>query len=1301
MAEDLEIPVQAETDSQNDPLGILKPQKQTVSGDPLGILKKKVGGEDSANGTQNGSQSKLISDLYSLASKIDKEGIQNNGQSQAVNKIPMQHIAGSQAIEPNLQTPINLPKSDEQEYQTKLNTQKAVINTLKQKKGKSFDENSPSGQKDVQDYLDKIKNNDLAVVPGKDGKDYVTRGQGFAESLWESMLGSVYESVDAAKINAISDPTDPIAANKLAALFNQKQNTENNIPESAPAGFGKLGEQIGGVPKMAAEAAIPYVGEALMAADAYQTERVKKMKEEYKMGKSLGLSDVEAAQKAMNTSLISAIPSAVTAVALNRLGGSAATGAAENTLKNTLIHAMGSVPKVGAIFSGSQLGSDLTELAAGYKKTPTEIAENAINSFGQGAMMDLGFNVMKLGAQVPGYLKAAAKNLLVNAPKDVVDAKLADMGAEGQSIRQELDSYKNAAQKVQGLVPEEHLPNIAGNIEKQDAIKKQITELEAKKAEIPKELHGKIDEQISYLQSQSDEIGKTIGKMTKSDNPLELEKDNVTGLKGSDIESINKSNNKYNGFFTTLQQMQNESRQAVGAEAMQDLPQRIYEGLSKEIPNGNERNSEIQSKLQGAIKDVFGGGDDTERTLRNMSEPELRNASRRLYESIGSEMAMSQTPQTLPSQGELGKKPIEGEQNKNEIRTTANTNGGDESTTISNTKRSSNNLGEGKVKPIEITGTKVFEHGEDDNTAEGLENGVKPTDLTDKGSKEAESIGNFIKDNQPETTRVEHSDVKRAKETGEEVAKTAGIESVPNPVYRTADIGNFDGKPEGTFDEKGWTEGKYDDNKTVEPFQTFTDRMEKAYDHTKNEIGKETVVITHSKVTRALEALEKTDGKWTDETTKDFLKLKEKSPNTIKAEVTIPIKVDGNSMDAKYISEYKGKKIVEIDGNIHVYDPKKETLFNVALDDSKTSGGKKINKEANNVESAKKYIDWADKTHSENIKPIQINETTKDPNQTETTGEQPKELIENKPTAKSNKGVIKKAQSIEDLTEPRDIVLQHFVGGGKIHSDAIKDIFGGKDDRLRQNSSTENEKRARIGLLGKDAKGIDELAHNLWENDKTEKYTTQDYKEAIEQVIQDHNSPSSMAKELVDKYIDKAVRQEFTDKESKEISDNLIKQIHDQVENLPESVQKELTDLLSKYQDKHGFIDWEKLNEDTNGFDPQILNLSENTQKHLYELINEKLTEPSESDNITYKNETESKKGEKSTEPTTEEKISELEKERDSKLEEVGKPDIKLELVSGKDLATKGNDPLANKQEHDKIKDDYKSLKALIDCLWT
>ena len=98
--------------------------------------------------------------------------------------------------------------------------------------------------------------------------------------------------------------------------------------------------------------------------------------------------------------------------------------------------------------------------------------------------------------------------------------------------------------------------------------------------------------------------------------------------------------------------------------------------------------------------------------------------------------------------------------------------------------------------------------------------------------------------------------------------------------------------------------------------------------------------------------------------------------NTIKGDVTIPIKVDGNEMDVKYISEYKNKKIVKIDGNIHVYDPKNETLFNVALNDS--NGRKTINQSANNLETANQYIDWADKTHFENIKPISIKEHTTD-----------------------------------------------------------------------------------------------------------------------------------------------------------------------------------------------------------------------------------------------------------------------------------------------------------------------------------
>jgi len=77
-----------------------------------------------------------------------------------------------------------------------------------------------------------------------------------------------------------------------------------------------------------------------------------------------------------------------------------------------------------------------------------------------------------------------------------------------------------------------------------------------------------------------------------------------------------------------------------------------------------------------------------------------------------------------------------------------------------------------------------------------------------------------------------------------------------------------------------------------------------------------------------------------------------------------------------------------------------------------------------------------------------------------------------------------------------------------------------------------------------------------------------------------------------------------------------------------------------KYQDKHGNIDWDKLNEDTNGFDPDILNLSENTQKQLYELIDSKLKGQDElsnpdSESQTRQNEEGSGNEPPTSEPTT------------------------------------------------------------------
>ena len=58
-----------------------------------------------------------------------------------------------------------------------------------------------------------------------------------------------------------------------------------------------------------------------------------------------------------------------------------------------------------------------------------------------------------------------------------------------------------------------------------------------------------------------------------------------------------------------------------------------------------------------------------------------------------------------------------------------------------------------------------------------------------------------------------------------------------------------------------------------------------------------------------------------------------------------------------------------------------------------------------------------------------------------------------------------------------------------------------------------------------------------------------------------------------------------------------------------------------------------------------------------------------------------------------------LEQERDVKLKSEGKPLPKLEFLSSKDLVD-SKDPIGNKKIHNELKDKYKRLRELIDCIW-
>jgi hypothetical protein len=63
------------------------------------------------------------------------------------------------------------------------------------------------------------------------------------------------------------------------------------------------------------------------------------------------------------------------------------------------------------------------------------------------------------------------------------------------------------------------------------------------------------------------------------------------------------------------------------------------------------------------------------------------------------------------------------------------------------------------------------------------------------------------------------------------------------------------------------------------------------------------------------------------------------------------------------------------------------------------------------------------------------------------------------------------------------------------------------------------------------------------------------------------------------------------------------------------------------------------------------------------------------------------------------EKVAELEAARDMDILREGKPEVKMEFVTAKELVD-SKDPIGNKKIHTDIKDRYKKMRELLDCLW-
>lgn len=124
--------------------------------------------------------------------------------------------------------------------------------------------------------------------------------------------------------------------------------------------------------------------------------------------------------------------------------------------------------------------------------------------------------------------------------------------------------------------------------------------------------------------------------------------------------------------------------------------------------------------------------------------------------------------------------------------------------------------------------------------------------------------------------------------------------------------------------------------------------------------------------------------------------------------------------------------------------------------------------------------------------------------------------------------VQNEAIALGHLISPTDVYNQsllYFIHGGKIHPDALNELFG------KRGKSIESERKARFTWCSKtDGKTINQIAHQLWQEnldlDSDTNPETSDWRDAIEEIIIQYSSPVQMAKDLVRKLNPQAQIQE-------------------------------------------------------------------------------------------------------------------------------------------------------------------------------
>jgi probable phosphoglycerate mutase len=488
----------------------------------------------------------------------------------------------------------------------------------------------------------------------------------------------------------------------------------------------------------------------------------------------------------------------------------------------------------GGLGAAGEIAKNKLAQAAGIKRdwdagAADAFYGNAIMAGGIGAALKLGRGLSKIN------YKTILNGLTKNVPEEAINSTLQEKVATGEITQDaanqafnEIKEYKEKDAQIPPNVTEEARFKIQDNIDK-------ITELEQRKEATHKSLQGPIKEQIDKLVDENLALSKETVKQEKL----------VSGLsKDKEKEAIDFAHELVDEGILP---------DTYGPEVKKD-PIKFWQTIAQQAQNRDENWKPLANPLdEQAVKDNYG--------------ETVVDYAKDLFPAP--EVAESKISVIQP-----------GEIQRPEVRTIAPR---EQPREVKSTKNVSvimpGEAGAGKVNAEQVGHVEVSEHGEDAKTAAGKENGIGPSPLTEDGMKEAKQLGQYIAENNK--SKIITSEVERGLQTAEEAAKEAKRitgKEVPierNELLNTANIGSDEGKPEGTFKEKEWFEGKYMPDGAESP-ESFKTRMEKAYEYVKS-LPEDTHVVSHSKVMRALDALSKTGGKWTDETTKDFITNKELS----------------------------------------------------------------------------------------------------------------------------------------------------------------------------------------------------------------------------------------------------------------------------------------------------------------------------------------------------------------------------------------------------------------------------------------